>query len=136
MVSTTHLFHGIVGALAAIRRSDWTMPSQRIRVFLLIAERPGITAREVREAMVREGEDPSPASTSRHILAMVGTEGNGRKVVEEPLIQQVLDLHNAKIVHLYLTARGRQVAREMIRCLHGDEEAEAFHVPTAREAMR
>lgn len=130
------VFRQFSAALNHIRRTSWDMPSQRVRLFLAVVENPGITAPDIKRLMEREGEGFSQSSISRNINSLRGLEGAGRKPVETALIEAVADPINLKIVRLYVTPRGRQVAREVLRDLIGGNAADDFHIPTAREAKR
>ncbi|TBW40966.1 hypothetical protein EYW49_02075 [Siculibacillus lacustris] len=125
----------LIEALNAIRSRDWQMPSQRIRVFLAVAKAPGCSLDNIVVALGNSGEDLSLASVSRQISSLASKPGAGRKTMETPLIEQVLDLNGGPLQH-YLTAQGRMIAREMIKAIAGDDAALAWKVPTGRESRR
>lgn len=130
------VFMRLIDALSVLRCHDWTMPSQRVRIFLMIAAKPGMTATELKLALKADGDLISDTSVTRNIAALCCEHGAGRKVVSDALVAKVVDNEDTIKLCLFLTNSGRLVAREIITTISSPTQADKWSVVTAKEAAQ
>ncbi len=114
----------IMHFVSAVRTIDSVFPAQTLHVLLAIAAKPGTSQRELHGVTKL-----SLASISRNVGALSTVNRKG-----EPgygLVASVPSRIATNGYDIYLTAKGRDVLRRLLRAATG-RPAEAFDPPTAR----
>jgi DNA-binding MarR family transcriptional regulator len=99
--------------LEVFRQIDPEMPAQTVATFILIAGKPGITVREVQDAL-----GIASSSASRNVAAL--RKYPRRDGSPGPhLIDTEEDARDRRIKHLILTAAGRRLYQTIVSLMGG-----------------
>lgn len=114
--------------IQTLRKGGEQMPIQMAHVFIVIMARPGVTM-----AKLAEEVGISQASCSRSVAALgewhrLGKPGYG-------LIETAPDPDEGRRMIMFLSAKGRQLARQLITTVDPNMAVEDFRFPSAKEYL-
>ncbi|MBD9371353.1 winged helix-turn-helix transcriptional regulator [Rhizobium sp. ARZ01] len=114
--------------ISTLRRGGEQMPIQMAHVFLAIMARPGTTM-----ANLADEVGISQASCSRSVAALgdwhrLGKPGYG-------LIETAPDPKEGRRMIMFLSPKGRQLARQLLITVDPDNVVEDSHFPSAKEYL-
>ena len=104
--------HAFMSAVDELRKLDPELQLQTVKVFLLVAERPGILQGDIADlASISQG------GSSRNVHALGKRHRSGKRGLG--LIVQRSDKADIRKVRLYLTDKGRALADRLTCCFDG-----------------
>lgn len=115
--------------LAILRELDEDMPIQQAHLFITVAMRPGITAQQASEVT-----GISQSSTSRNVKALGEVHRLNKPGLD--LIEGVSDPNDSRSKLLFLTIKGRAIARQIISQIDPTADVSDYSLPTAKDWQR
>jgi DNA-binding MarR family transcriptional regulator len=118
----------LLQVLSTLRNSGEQMPLQMAHVYCVIMARPGITMAQLGEAV-----GLSQSSCSRNVAALgewhrLGKPGYG-------LVETASDPQEGRRLIMFLSPKGRQIARQLIASIDPNSVADDFRFPSAKEYL-
>jgi DNA-binding MarR family transcriptional regulator len=118
----------LLQVISTLRKGGEQMPIQMAHVFLVVMARPGITM-----AQLAEEVGLSQSSCSRNVAALgewhrLGKPGYG-------LIEATNDPNEGRRLIMFLSPKGRQLARQLIVAIDPNAVVEDFRFPSAKEYL-
>lgn len=116
----------MIAGLEAVRKVGEQMPIQTAHCFLLIAMKPGINMAELSKLV-----GISQASCSRNVAALGEWHRLGKPGFD--LVEAIEDPEARRRKIMFLTHRGRAVAKEVIKSIDPTIDVDTLDLPTAKE---
>ncbi|MDK1386295.1 MarR family winged helix-turn-helix transcriptional regulator [Sinorhizobium sp. 8-89] len=118
----------LLQVINTLRKGGEQMPIQTAHVFFAIMARPGITM-----AQLAEEVGLSQSSCSRNVAALGEWHRLGKPGYD--LIESTNDPNEGRRLIMFLSPKGRQLARQLIVAIDPNSVVEDFRFPSAKEYL-